>query len=114
MVAPPDGRGWAELHCHSAYSLRDGTAHPDTLADQAAALGYEALALTDHDSLAGIVFHARACRRVGIRPIAGLEVTLDDGSHLTLLARDAAGYRSLARVTSAAHLTAAREEPWAS
>jgi len=103
--------GWCELHCHSAYSLRDGVSRPADLARRAAELGYPALALTDHDSLAGIVAHARACAAAGIRPIAGVELTLDDNSHLTLLARDGAGYRSLCRLISQAHLGGKREHP---
>ena len=43
--------GYIELHCHSALSLLDGAALPETLAEQAAALGYPALALTDHDEM---------------------------------------------------------------
>jgi len=103
--------GWCELHCHSAYSLRDGVSRPDDLGRRAAELGYPALALTDHDSLAGIVAHARACAAAGVRPIAGVELTLDDGSHLTLLARDGVGYRSLCRLVSQAHLGGERERP---
>ncbi len=103
--------GWCELHSHSAFSLRDGVSTPDTLARRAAALGYPALALTDHDSLAGLVAHARACQEAGIRPIAGLELTLDDASHLTLLAHDRVGYRSLCLLVSHARLSGDRAEP---
>jgi len=51
----PSGAGWCELHCHSAHSLLDGAARPGDLARRAGELGYPALALTDHDSLAGLV-----------------------------------------------------------
>ena len=108
-----DGTGWCELHCHSGHSLLDGVSPPEKLARRAAALGYPALALTDHDALAGLVAHARACAVVGIRPIAGAELTLDDGSHLTLLARDACGYRSLCRVVSGAQLAGEKGAPQA-
>ncbi len=108
-----NGAGWCELHGHSAYSLLDGVSRPEDLAGRAADLGYPALALTDHDSLAGLVAHARACVAAGVRPIAGAEVTLDDGSHLTLLARDAAGYRSLCRVVSGAQLAGEKSAPHA-
>ncbi len=112
-VTVGDGAGWCELHCHSAHSLLDGVSPPEDLARRAAALGYPALALTDHDALAGLVAHARACAAAGIRPIAGAELTLDDGSHLTLLARDAAGYRSLCRVISGAQLAGEKGAPHA-
>ena len=39
---------FAELHCHSNYSFLDGASHPHALVETAAALGYEALAVTDH------------------------------------------------------------------
>jgi error-prone DNA polymerase len=74
-------------------------------------LGYPALALTDHNSLGGIVDHARACAGAGIVPIAGVELTLVDGSHLTLLARDDAGYRSLCRLVSEAQLRGEKGAP---
>jgi error-prone DNA polymerase len=99
------------LHAHSAYSFTDGASPPATLAARAADLGYRALALTDHDNLCGLVAHARACADVGIRPIAGAEVTLAGGAHLTLLARDAQGYRSLSSLLSHAHLAGAKGAP---
>jgi len=111
--------GWCDLHVHSCYSLLDGASRPAELAVRAAALGYPALALTDHDSLAGLVAHATACQAAGVRPIAGCEVTLVDGahpghsSHLTLLARDAVGYRSLARLVSTARLAGPKGAPGA-
>jgi len=105
--------GWADLHVHSAYSLLDGASSPEALAARAAELGYAVLALTDHDSLAGLVAHAQACAAHGIRPIAGVELTLADeeGSHLTLLARDAHGYASLARLVSTAQLAGHKGAP---
>ena len=102
---------WSELHCHSAYSCLDGASHPAELVRRAAELGYPALALTDHDSLAGLIEHAQACREAGVRPIAGCEVTLTSGHHLTLLAQDATGYRSLSRIVSHAHLSGSKGAP---
>ncbi len=77
--------GYVELHCHSAYSFLDGASQPEELAARAAELGYEALALTDHDGLYGSLEFAHAAKAFGVRPITGAEVTLDDGSHVTLL-----------------------------
>ena len=48
--------------------------------------GYGAVALTDHDGIWGAMEFAHACRGLGVKAITGAEVTLDDGSHLTLLA----------------------------
>ncbi len=46
---------YAELHCHSCFSLLDGVSWPETLMARAAALEMPALALTDHDALYGAV-----------------------------------------------------------
>ncbi len=100
-----------EVHTHSYFSFLDGVSSPDALAERAAALGYSHLALTDHDSLGGLIDHALACQTAGVVPIAGAELTLDDRSHLTLLARDAAGYRSLARAVSLGQLAGEKGAP---
>jgi len=67
---------YIELHCHSAYSFLDGASQPEELAARAAELGYEALALTDHDGLYGSLEFAHAAKFFGVRPITGAEVTL--------------------------------------
>jgi error-prone DNA polymerase len=106
---------YVELHCHSAYSFLDGASHPVELAGAAAEQGHEALALTDHDGLHGAMEMAQALKPLGIRPITGAEVTLDDGSHLTLLCQDRAGYTNLCRLLTAAHWPTRRwaREGWA-
>ena len=68
---------YVELHCHSAYSFLDGASEPAELAAAAADLGYEALALTDHDNVCGAMEFAHACHGVGVRPIAGAELTVE-------------------------------------
>jgi error-prone DNA polymerase len=92
-----------ELHAHSAYSFLDGASLPEELAARAAELGYEALALTDHDGVYGSLEFAHAAKAFGVRPITGAEVTLTDGSHVTLLVESAAGYANLCRLLTAAH-----------
>ncbi|MEA2332765.1 MAG: error-prone polymerase [Thermoleophilaceae bacterium] len=94
---------YVELHCHSAYSFLDGASHPVELAAAAAEQGHAALALTDHDGLHGAMEMAQALKPLGIRPITGAEVTLDDGSHLTLLCETRTGYTNLCRLITAAH-----------
>ena len=81
---------YAELHAHSTYSFLDGANEPDDLASAAVELGLEALALTDHDGVPGIVKHAQAGRAYGLPTIHGTELTLADGSHLPVLARNRA------------------------
>ena len=92
-----------ELHCHSAYSFLDGASLPEELAVQAAELGYETLALTDHDGLYGSLEFAHAAKALGVRPITGAELTLLDGSHVTVLVESQRGYANLCRLVTAAH-----------
>ncbi len=94
---------YVELHCHSAYSFLDGASHPVELAAAAAEQGHGALALTDHDGLYGAMEMAQALRSLGVRPITGAELTLDDGSHLTLLCETREGYTNLCRLITGAH-----------
>jgi error-prone DNA polymerase len=94
---------YIELHAHSAFSFLDGASAPEELAEQAAAYGYPAIALTDHDGLSGSLAFARAAKEAGVRPITGAELTLVDGSHLTLLVETGAGYANLCRLITIAH-----------
>src|SRR3712207_2910343 len=94
---------YVELHLHSCFSFLDGASHPVELAGEAARQGHAALALTDHDGVHGAMEHAQACKSLGIRPITGAELTLDDGLHLTLLCEDAGGYRNLCDLLTRAH-----------
>ena len=105
----------AHLHVHSEYSLLDGAAKIDGLAERAAALGQPALALTDHGVMNGAVELFKACRKHGIKPIQGCEVYVVDDHrqrgpgrldryHLTLLAENATGYRNLVKLSSAGFL----------
>ena len=94
---------YVELHAHSAYSFLDGASQPEELAARAAELGYEALALTDHDGVYGSLELAHAAKHFGIRPITGAEVALADESHVTLLVESAGGYANLCRLLTAAH-----------
>ena len=89
---------YVELHAHSAYSFLDGASQPEELAAQAAELGYPALALTDHDGVYGSLEFAYAAKHFGVRPITGAEVTLDGGTHVTLLVETPQGYANLCRL----------------
>jgi error-prone DNA polymerase len=92
------GPGYVELHAHSSHSLLDGVPSPEALATRAADLGMPALALTDHNALYGAVRFVLAAQEVGIKPILGAEMTLEDGAHLTLLAETADGYANLCQL----------------
>ena len=65
---------FVHLHAHSNYSLREGAAHVGDLAERAADLGMDALALTDHDGMYGAVRFTLACNHFGVRPILGTEI----------------------------------------
>src|SRR5690606_31017611 len=68
---------YAELHCHSNFSFLDGASHPEELVEEAVRLGLEALAVTDHDGLYGVVRFAEAARAHGLPTVFGAELTLD-------------------------------------
>ena len=88
--------GYVELHCHSAYSFLDGASQPEELAARAADLGYEALALTDHDGVYGSLEFAHAAKAFGVRPVTGAELTLEGGAHVTCSSRRRRGTRTSA------------------
>ncbi|HEY0415941.1 MAG TPA: error-prone DNA polymerase [Gaiellaceae bacterium] len=94
---------YVELHAHSAYSFLDGASLPEELAARAAELGYDALALTDHDGVYGSLEFAHAAKQFGVRPITGAEVTLAGGAHVTLLCETQRGYANLCRILTDAH-----------
>ncbi len=100
---------YVELHCHSSYSFLDGASLPEELAARAADLGYEALALTDHDGVYGSLEFALAAKALGVRPITGAEVTLAGGAHITLLVETGNGYANLCRILTTAHADTRRE-----
>jgi error-prone DNA polymerase len=119
------GAPYVELHAHSAFSFLDGASTPTELAAAAAALGYPAIALTDHDGVWGSMELAHACKGLGVRAIVGAELTVrvgppaprgggsdrsprstppaGDTAHVTLLVESAAGYRNLCRLLTEAH-----------
>jgi len=101
-TASPRAR-YVELHAHSAYSFLDGASLPEELAARAAELGYDALALTDHDGVYGSLEFAHAAKHFGVRPITGAEVTLEGGVHVTLLCETQGGYANLCRILTDAH-----------
>ncbi len=101
---PDDCPAYAELHCHSYFSLLDGSSSPEALVARAKELGLAALALTDHDSLAGAIRFWMAATEASLHAVIGAEVTLEDESHLTLLAESQTGYASLCRLLTRTHL----------
>ena len=101
--------GYVELHAKSFYSFGVGASHVHELLAQAKEYGYSALALTD-TNLCGAFEFARLANSLGVQPITGGELTLADGSRLTLLAKTRAGYSNISRLFTLAN-TVDRREP---
>ena len=110
---------FVHLHVHTEYSLLDGACRIDDLVAAAVAQGAEALAITDHGNLHGVIAFYEAATEAGLKPIIGYEAyvapgrrqdrqtlpgTQDAGHHLILLAEDERGYRNLLRLATTASL----------
>lgn len=114
---PMSAQKFVHLHVHSDFSLLDASAKIDNLVSRAKELGMEALALTDHGNMFGVLRFEQACRKAGIKPIIGCEFYVAAGSrherrptergknyyHLILLAKNEEGYRNLMHLDSIAY-----------
>lgn len=109
---------FSHLHLHTEYSLLDGAIRISDLLNKVKSQGMEAVAITDHGVMYGVVdFYAQA-KKAGIKPIIGCEVYVAPGSrfektvvrgaesayHLVLLAENQEGYRNLVQLVSKAFL----------
>jgi len=112
---------YAELHCHSNFSFLDGASHPEELVEAAQQLGLDALAITDHDGMYGVVRFAEAARELGVRTVFGTELSLGlaapqngiadpEGEHLLLLALGKEGYHRLCRTITSGQLAEGSEK----
>ena len=108
---------FTHLHVHSHFSLLDGLPKIEDLLDRAKELGFDALALTDHGVMYGAIEFYNYAEEIGIKPIIGVEAYIaprslndketkvdNDYFHLTLLAKNFAGYKNLMQLTTIAHL----------
>ncbi|MBI5779952.1 MAG: DNA polymerase III subunit alpha [Planctomycetes bacterium] len=117
---------FVHLHTHSHYSLLDGACTVDTLIDEAKRQGMPALALTDHGNLFGAIEFYQTALKNGLNPIVGYEAYVAPGSrkdkkitgnttesayHLTLLAKNDAGYHNLIKLASSAYLEGFYRKP---
>ena len=91
---------YAELHCLSNYSFLRGASHPHELVEQAAHLGYSALAITDECSLAGIVKAHVTAKELNFKLIIGSEFTISEGLKLVAIAPSRAAYGELSSLIS--------------
>ena len=106
---------FVHLHVHSEYSLLDGANRIKDLPVRAKELGMDAMAITDHGVMYGVIDFYKACKKEGIKPIIGCEVyvaqenrtrfdkepNIDNKyNHLILLAKDNQGYKNLSKLVS--------------
>ena len=98
---------YAELHALSNFTFLRGASHPEELVETAAALGYEALAITDECSMSGIVRAHAMARECGLKKlIIGSELRLQSGRRLVALAQNRNGYAALCRLVTNARRAA--------
>jgi DNA polymerase-3 subunit alpha len=108
---------FVHLHLHTTYSLLDGFSDVKKLMTRVKEMNMPAVAITDHGTMYGVVEFFNAAVAAGVKPIIGLEAYLaarsmgerdsrldKHSTHLLLLAENAAGYRNLLQIASAAQL----------
>ena len=108
---------FVHLHLHTEFSLLDGACRINKLVKRVKELGQEAVAITDHGVMYGVIDFYKACKAEGIKPIIGCEVYVaprgrtdrvhgvdSEARHLVLLCKDETGYRNLCRLVSAGFL----------
>ncbi|MFI8692989.1 error-prone DNA polymerase [Stutzerimonas kunmingensis] len=93
---------YAELHCLSNFSFQRGASSASELFERAKRQGYDALAITDECSLAGIVRAWQASKDTGLPLIIGSEVQFEGGPKLILLVENLTGYQALCQLITRA------------
>ena len=106
---------FVHLHVHTEYSLLDGACRIKGLAKRVRELGQNAVAITDHGVMYGVIDFYRACKAEGVKPIIGCEVYVAartrfdrtheydaESRHLVLLCKNETGYRNLSYMVSKA------------
>lgn len=103
---------YVELHCQSNFSFLEGASHADELVERAAALGYGGLAVTDRNTLAGVVRAHGAAKDRGLPLVIGAELHPQDGLPVVVWAADRRGYGRLARLLTTGRRRAVKGECW--
>ena len=101
---------YAELRCRTNFSFLEGASHPDELVVRAAELGYAALAITDRNSLAGVVRAHAAARNADLKLLIGAEITPSDAPPVVLLSTDREAYGRLCRLLTTGRRRAPKGE----
>jgi error-prone DNA polymerase len=89
---------YAELHCKTNFSFLEGASHASELVERAVELGYHALAVTDRNTLAGVVRAHTAANDAGLKLLIGAEITPIDAAPVVLWATDRKAYGRLSRL----------------
>jgi error-prone DNA polymerase len=111
MASLPDlAPAYAELQVTTNFSFLRGAAHPAELVLTAAALGHGAIAIADHNSLAGVVRAHQAAKEVDIRLVIGCRLDLGDGPSLLAFPQDRDAYGRLTRLLTLGKRRAAKGE----
>ena len=97
---------YAELHCRSNFSFLEGGSHPEELVERAHAFGYEAIAITDRATLAGVVRAHGTARQAGIKLIIGAHLEPIDAMPLVVWATSRTGYAQLCRLLTLGYQSA--------
>ena len=105
--------GFVHLHIHTEYSLLDGACRIGSLMNRVKELGQEAVAITDHGVMYGVIDFYKAAKAAGVKPIIGCEVYVaprtmadrvhgidNESYHLVLLCKDMEGYANLSTLVS--------------
>ena len=108
---------FVHLHVHTEYSLLDGAIRIDSLLERAASFHMNSVAITDHGTMYGVIEFYDKAYKAGIKPIIGCELYISPTSrfdkdpryktglfHLTVLAKNARGYKNLCKLVTAGHL----------
>ncbi|MCL2474866.1 MAG: DNA polymerase III subunit alpha, partial [Chloroflexi bacterium] len=104
---------FCHLHVHTEYSLLDGMSHPLELCQKAKDMGMNALAITDHGAMYGVIKFYQAAKKAGVKPILGCEFYVTPSGindrekkayHLTLLAKNKHGYKNLIKLATIAQI----------
>ncbi len=106
----PDAMRYAELQVTSNFSFLRGGSHPEELVEQAAAYGYEAIAITDRNSLAGIVRAHIAAKKLPVKFIPACRLDLLDGPGLLAYPTDITAYSRLSALLTVGNLRAEKGE----
>ncbi len=91
---------YVELHCRSNFSFLEAASHPDELVQRAAELGYSGIAITDRESIAGVVRGHTPAKEAGLQYIVGTEVHPVDAPPMVLWPTDRAAYGRMCRLLS--------------